>query len=277
MTKRVIVVSMMTAAAMAGVGSLRAQVPDSVAPDSVATAPSPEVAAVPFGVGERFEYRVRFGPLKVGEAYMEVAGIDTVAGHPTYHLLTLIKGSVPFYKLEDKQESWLDVVLLASRRYRQDSKQGDYERQREFQFDLENRVYHQDNGETDSIPPRALDEASFIYFARAADLEVGETYEWNRYFRYDRNPVILRVLRRETITVPAGEFETIVVRPIIKTGGIFAEGGEAEVYMTDDEDRLLIKLVSKLKVGTLTLELTDYTVGEALSAAQLQDGSPASN
>ncbi len=237
----------------------------------------PEIASVPFGVGERFDYRVKFGPLKVGEAVMEVAGIDTVAGFPTYHLRSEIQGSVPFYKLRDVQESWLDVSLLASRRYRQDSKQGSYERQREYEFDLENRLYTQSTGESDSIPPGALDDGSFVYFVRSVPLEVGEQYEWNNYFRYDRNPVVLQVLRREKVKVPGGEFETIVVRPIIKAKGIFSEGGEAEVYVTDDEHRMLVKLVTKLKVGTVTLEMTDYTIGEKLTVAMLGGASEGSN
>ncbi len=223
-------------------------------------------APVPFGVGERFDYRVKFGPLTVGEALLEVAGIDTVAGHPTYHLRTLIQGSTLFYKLVDKQESWLDVYELASRRFRQDSQQGDYERYREYEIDLENRTYRRSDGVTDSIPEGALDEAAFIYFARSVPLRVGETYQWNRYFRYERNPVILEVLRRERVKVPAGEFSTIVVRPIIKTRGIFSKGGEAEVYLTDDDRRLLVLLRSKLKVGSVILELTDYMEGQPLDA-----------
>jgi hypothetical protein len=236
-----------------------------------------EIAAVPFGVGERFDYRVKFGPLRVGAAVMEVEGIDVVAGYPTYHLRSVMQGSVPFYKLDDRQESWLDVSLLASRRYRQDSKQGSYERLREYELDLENRVYRQDNGETDSIPAGALDDASFVYFVRTVPLEVGARYEWNNYFRYDRNPVIVQVLRRERVKVPAGEFETVVVRPIIKTKGIFSEGGEAEIFITDDEHRIPVKLVSKLKVGTVVLELTDYALGEPLTAAMLETVEQASN
>ncbi|HSG82663.1 MAG TPA: DUF3108 domain-containing protein [Gemmatimonadota bacterium] len=236
-----------------------------------------EIAAVPFGVGERLGFRVKFGPLKVGEAVMEVEGIEVVAGHPTYHLRSVMQGSVPFYKLDDRQESWLDVSLLASRRYRQDTRQGSYERYREYELDLENRVYRQDNGETDSIPPTALDDASFVYFVRTVPLEVGATYEWNSYFRYDRNPVIVQVLRRERVKVPGGEFETIVVRPIIKTKGIFSEGGEAEIFITDDEHRMPVKLVSKLKVGTVVLELTDYAFGERLTATMLAEVEQASN
>lgn len=227
-------------------------------------------AAVPFGVGERLNYRVKFGPLRVGKAHMMVQGIERVGGHPTYHLYSVIEGSTPFYKLVDKQESWLDVAQLASRRYLQDSKQGSYERYRVIDFDLENLVYSQHNGESGPIPAQALDDCSFVYFVRSLTLEVGETYEWNRYFRLDRNPVVLQVLRRERVEVPAGQFSTIVVRPIIKSGGIFSEGGEAEIYITDDESRVPVKLVTKLKVGSIILELTDYTPGEPLTEAMLQ-------
>lgn len=230
----------------------------------------PELAEVPFGVGERLAYRVKFGPLSVGEAQMEVAGIDTVAGHPTYHLRSVIQGSTFFYKLDDRQDSWLDVYQLASRRFRQDSQQGDYERFREYEIDLEGGFYTRNDGAQDSIPEGALDEAAFIYFVRTIDLEVGRTYTWNRYFRFDRNPVIVKVLRREKVKVPAGEFETVVVRPIIKTRGIFSEGGEAEVYITDDERRIPVQLRSKLKVGSVTMELTEVAEGEKLTAVMLR-------
>ncbi|MFQ5551707.1 MAG: DUF3108 domain-containing protein, partial [Gemmatimonadales bacterium] len=145
-----------------------------------------KLAEVPFGVGERLSYSVKFGPLEVGEAEMAVVGIDSIGGHPTYHLRYSIKGGTFFYKLEDVQESWFDVFSLVSRRFVQDIHEGDYVRYRVFDFDLEERVYRQDNGETDSIPAQVLDDASFVYFVRSVPLEVGKTYEWNRYFRWDR-------------------------------------------------------------------------------------------
>ncbi len=162
------------------------------------------------------------------------------------------------------------MYQLASRRFRQDSQQGDYERFREYEIDLEGGLYTRNDGAQDSIPEGALDDAAFIYFVRTIDLEVGRTYTWNRYFRYDRNPVIVKVLRREKVKVPAGEFETVVVRPIIKTRGIFSEGGQAEVYITDDERRIPVQLRSKLKVGSITLELTELAEGEKLTAVMLR-------
>ena len=235
---------------------------------------APEIAKVPFGVGESLTYKVKFGPLDVGEAEMRVIGIETVSGHSTYRIQFSIKGGTFFYKIDDKQESWLDIALLASRRYIQNLHQGDYERFRQYEFDLEKRVYHRNDGETGSIPEYALDEASFIYYVRSVPLEVGETYQWDRYYRFDRNPVVLHVLRRERVKVPAGEFDTIVVRPIIKTRGIYSEGGEAEVFFTDDERRLPVQLRSKFKLGSLYLELTDFELGEKLTADMLAQGEP---
>ena len=86
-------------------------------------------------------------------------------------------------------------------------------------------------------PPRPsvanpLDDGSFIYAVRAAGVRVGETRRVDRYFVPERNPVVLAGVREDTVTVDAGTFATIVVRPTIKTGGIFSENGEAQVWFT---------------------------------------------
>jgi hypothetical protein len=66
-------------------------------------------------------------------------------------------------------------------------------------------------------------------------------------------------LRRETVRVPAGSFETIVVRPILRTRGLFAEGGEAEVYLSDDANRIPVLIRSRVPVvGSLTMLLRSY-------------------
>ena len=100
-----------------------------------------------------------------------------------------------------------------------------------------------------------LDEAAFIYFLRRIPLAVGETYSFDRYFKPDRNPIRLEVLRRERIEVPAGTFETIVVRPIIKAKGIFSENGQAEVWLTDDDRHLMVQMKAKVSFGSLNLQL----------------------
>jgi len=103
-----------------------------------------------------------------------------------------------------------------------------------------------------------LDDASFFYWIRTTPLELKKRYEYNRYFRPDRNPVTIRVLRRERIRVPAGEFDAIVIQPVIKSRGIFGESGHAEVWLSDDENHIMLQLKSGLKVGSLNLYLKSY-------------------
>jgi hypothetical protein len=227
------------------------------------------VAAVPFGPGERAEYQVRLGGVSVGRGTMEILGIVGVEGSPTYHTRLHVQGGLPLARVNTRMDSWVDVAGLFSRRFEQDQHELRFKRHRIFDFYPESRTFRQRmSGEVGSLPTnQPLDDVSFLYYARTLPLRVGDSYTIHRYFKEDGNPVVINVLRRETITVPAGTFNTVVVQPIIKTDGLFGEGGRAEVYFTDDERRLLVQLRSRVPlVGSLNLNLQSYVAGTPLPA-----------
>jgi hypothetical protein len=227
--------------------------------------------AVPFGPGERATYAVRLGRLgTVGQGLMHIMGIETVDQRATYRARLQIAGGIPLARVDDTFDSWIDVNGLFSRRYHQDQKEVNFERQRRFDFFPERRTFRRtDTGETGTLPTdRPLDEVSFLYYARTLPLRVGETYTLNQYFREDGNPVVLRVLRKERVRVPAGTFETIVVQPVIRTRGLFGEGGQAEVFFSDDDRRILVQLRSRVRlVGSLSLHLQEYQPGRPLAVS----------
>jgi len=215
--------------------------------------------AVPYGVGERLEYDVLFGSLKVGSGAMEVAGVQDVRGRETWHTVFTVRGGLRFvYSVNDKYESWIDTHTGNSLRYRQDMNEGRRDVERNFEF-FPDRATFSENGEKEEPSVRSpLDDGSFIYFLRTIPLTVGETYTFERYFRPDRNPVTIRVARRERIRVPAGEFDAIVIQPMIKTRGIFSENGHAEVWLSDDDNRIMLQMKSGLSFGSLNLYLKSY-------------------
>jgi hypothetical protein len=224
-------------------------------------------APVPFGPGEVLEYRVKLGPFGVGNGRMSVVSIDSVRGHLTYHASLAISGGVPLFGVDDEFQSWFDIRSLVSRRFIQDVDEGSYERYRHYEiFPEERRFERRDKiGSGDLPTSEPLDDVSFLYFVRALPLEVGAEYRFDRYFRESGNPVVIRVLRKDTVEVPAGTFETVVVRPIIQTKGLFSQGGEAELHFTDDSRRLLVYMRSKVPlVGSLTLHLKGITEGRPL-------------
>ncbi|MND02450.1 hypothetical protein D3C83_218330 [compost metagenome] len=64
-----------------------------------------------------------------------------------------------------------------------------------------------------------------------------------------------------------------MIRPIIKARGIFSEDGHAEVWLTDDDRRLMVQMKSRMKVGSLNLYLRSYTPPTDTLAAPAADSS----
>jgi hypothetical protein len=215
--------------------------------------------------GERARYELRLGGREVGTGSLEVLGAERIGGHSTLHTRLQVSGGVLFARVDDRFESWIDPEGLFSRRFVQDQKELTSRRHREYNLAPEQKTYHQvDNGETGTLATsEPLDDVSFLFYARTLPLHVGDVDTIPRYFKQGRD-VILRVLRKERITVPAGTFETIVVQPTItNAGGLFGQGGQAEVYFSDDAARTLIMLKSKVPVvGSLSLHLKDFRAGQ---------------
>ena len=219
-------------------------------------------AAVPFVVGEELVYKASYGRIPAGTARMRVDCIEIVRGRPAYHLLFSIDGGIPFFRVHDRYESWVDVETLSSLRHRQQVSEGHYKRTTTYEIFPELAAY-QKNGDTlVASVSNPLDDGSFIYAVRAEAVQVGETRQENRYFRPDRNPVVLSGLRKETISVPAGTYTTVVVAPTIRTKGMFAEGGEAQVWFSDDDRRVPVQLKTKFGGFSIKLELQSATLGD---------------
>jgi hypothetical protein len=217
---------------------------------------------VPFGVGERMEYDVRFGRIHVGNGDMEVLPMDTVRGHTTWHTLFHLSGGYLFYKVNDRYEDWFDVNSLSSLRYHQDIDEGSYEPKRHYEIFPDRLEFIEYNKEGVAKPTRPsvahpLDEGSFLYFLRTIPLRIGMDTSFNDYFMADRNPVRFRVVGADTIEVPAGRFAAIVVQPIFESK-LFSEGGQARVWLSDDENHIMLQMKSKVSFGSLNLYLKSY-------------------
>lgn len=215
-------------------------------------------SALGFEIGETLLYEAKFGFITLGSGMMNVAGIDTVRGEPTLHTIFVLRGGGMIYRLHDRMDSWIGVNDFASRRFIQDFHEGGSYNRNVWDIYPDSGYYIQEG--VDSIiatSPNPLDDFAFFYFVRTVDLEVGQRYEYNCYFRPDRNPVVLEVLERDTLDLPAGRFPSIVVHPIIQGRGILAEGKEARMWISDDDRRLVVQLKVKFAFATITLRLKD--------------------
>jgi hypothetical protein len=224
-------------------------------------APTASTVPVPFAVGEELTFHATFGMLPAGSARMCVEGIDTVRNRPAYHVAFTIDGGIPFFRVHDRYESWLDVETMSTLRSLQVIAEGRYRRTTAYEFFPELAVYRRNDEELQPSVGDPLDEGSFIYAVRLIGIHVGDTLRVERYFERDRNPVVLTGLRTDTVTVQAGTFATTVIRPVIKTTGIFSQNGEAEVWLTDDTHRYPVQVRTRFARFSLKLSLESLVAG----------------
>jgi hypothetical protein len=220
---------------------------------------------LPFQPGERLHFALRWEAIPAGEASLEVLPLDVVEGQPACHFLMTAR-TTPFldtiYRVRDRIEGWTDLEVTRSLRYRKDQQEGRRRRNIVVAFDwhAQSAQYTNLDHRRDPIAilPGTFDPLSAFYFTRRAELPVGQSVQ--RPVTDGRRHVVgtARALRRETVTVPAGTFDTVLVEPDLKdVGGVFRKspGARIFIWLTDDARRIPVKLQSRVVIGRFVGEL----------------------
>lgn len=237
---------------------------------TVSHAQSPSPAGRPFVVGERAEYDVKYGLIHAGTAAVEVTGIDTVRDRPAYGFRLTMSAGVNLlvyrYSIRDTMRSWVDTATFQSLRFNQDQLDGGRPRHKRYEIFPERSAFQ--DGDKPEQPSVAdpLDDIAFLFFVRGQRFDVGATETWPRYFKPQSNPVVLHVLRKDTLDVAGRKWPTVVVRPVIKTSSLFAQNGEAQVWISDDPAHVIVQINTKLSVGSITMKLKSYASPSAAVA-----------
>lgn len=227
--------------------------------------------ALPFCPGESLAYAVSWGVIPAGEASLEVLPPDLPPGAdpadaPRLHLRMRARTNAfadVFYKVRDQADSWTDPGLTRSEHYAKSQHEGSHHREITVRFFWNNSTVRYENDVNGPKQPLVLlpgtyDPLSVFYAFRARDIAP------------DR-PVLLpvtdgtktvmgeaRVVGRERVAAPAGEFDAWVVEPDIRDlGGVFRKspGAKLTVWVSADQRRIPVRIESKVLVGSFRAEL----------------------
>ena len=140
-------------------------------------------------------------------------------------------------------------------------KEGSRVRDREITFHPATKTAHyfdRKKNERQTIPLEAdtFDIYSSFYYVRYQRLEPGMSVYINVLDSKKLHRIEVRVLRRERIMVPVGEFNTIVIEPMVKPVGVFEGKRGAYIWLSDDARRIPVKAQTRVTVGSVTAVLT---------------------
>ena len=217
-----------------------------------------------FGVGERLEFSINYGPISAGEAVMEVKDITRYNNHKCFRLVSTAKSNKFFsffFKVDDKVESLMDVYGLYSLHFEKHLREGKYRADKYVDFDHKKHLAFAD-GDTIPIKEYVQDALSSLYYVRTLNLEVGNSIFVEHHSDKKNYSLEVKVLRRERVKVPAGEFDCLVVEPMLRASGIFKHTGKLTVWLTNDKFKIPVLMKSKVAVGSIASKLKKYTLGE---------------
>ncbi|MFI5263464.1 MAG: DUF3108 domain-containing protein [Candidatus Kapaibacterium sp.] len=217
-----------------------------------------------FDVGERLVFDINYGFVTAGHAVMVIPGYKYVAGKKSYEINTYAVSTDEFdniFKVRDKYSSFVDVDGIYPHRFEQHVREGKYSKDYEAFFDQDELTAETDDGTKYKIPQYVHDILSAFYYVRTLDLtqyHKGDKISLQNFYDGKTHPLDVIVLGRQRIEVEAGTFDCIVVEPMVVEGGLFQNEGSIKVWLTNDANKMPVKVSTKVIVGSIDVSLTKY-------------------
>lgn len=215
-----------------------------------------------FLANEKFIYDLTWMGIKAGKAQLEwIDDGDKVKIVSTAKSADWVS---VFYTVDDRVESSLFKSSYSSigqpLNYRIRLREGRHRKNKEVVFDHKSGkvtyIDHLKNKMKEfNLPAFVFDPLSSFFYVRTMKLRVGESVFITIFDSKKVWDVEIQVLRREKISLPIGTFNTIVIKPLMKSEGIFYRKGDIFIWLTDDEKRIPVKVQTKVPVGSINATL----------------------
>ena len=221
-----------------------------------------------FKDGEWLKFKMSYsGFLKAGNSTLSLAEKD-LNGKKIFHAsgkgwtTGMIKW---FFKVKDNYQSFFDKETGKPYLFKRKINEGGHKKHRQITFDQEkNTAFVQDfikKKDTLLSVENPQDMISTFYFLRSYDtrgMKKGDEIKLDMFFDGKSHPFKLRFLGNETLNTKFGKVKTQKFRPIVQAGRVFKEKESVTVWITNDFNKIPIKIKASLSVGSLRADLDAY-------------------
>jgi len=221
-----------------------------------------------FQRGEYLKYKIQYGLLNAGFSTLEIQN-PQVKNDSLIHAIAKgwTTGMVKFlFRVEDSYESYFDENSMRPKHFIRKVDEGGYTQDKEIYFDFDKhqaKVINHKKDEENSyfIQNNVQDMISSFYYMRNIDfthLKENDSIDVNMFFDGKMNPIKLVILSRETIKTNFGHINTIKIRPLVQKGRVFKDEENVTLWISDDLNKIPVKIKASLLVGSAKAELIEY-------------------
>lgn len=219
-----------------------------------------------FKEGERLVFKVYYnmGAIWVGAGYATFnTTLEDLNGRKVYHVVgdgKTMKSYEWFYKVRDKYETYIDAETMLPAKFIRNVDEGG--------FKIYNNVtFNQNIGQAIStngvykVPKCIQDVLSAIYYARNIDYskyKPGDKIPFSMFLDDQVYNLYIRYIGKERVTTKYGTFNAIKISPLLIEGTIFKGGEKMVVWVSDDANRIPVRVDSPILVGSIKVDLVGY-------------------
>ena len=222
-----------------------------------------------FDVGEFFKFRIHYGMITAGYATLEVKE-STINNKKVFY--TVGHGytagmAKTFFKVEDHYQSFIDKNTSKPYQFLRKINEGGYTKDQMGYFNQDtNKVLVKDfknnTEKTFNVTENVQDIVSSFYYLRnhpnVDKLQVGEHIMIDMFFDEEIVKFKLKFIGRERIKTEFGKINAMIFRPLVQSGRVFKEEESVTVWVSDDVNKVPLRIKASLSVGSLKADLAEY-------------------
>ena len=231
----------------------------------------------PYRVGEKIKLEVSYFGVTAGYLTIETLPFKVVNGRKSYHFKISVRSSSTFsmfYSVDDYAETFIDYEKLIPYNYviRMDEtkKVGenkalfDWEKGKAYTWErkIDKKKGRQEKNYEWDLLPYSQNVFSAPFYMRSFALKPKKSLKVMVGHRGKNLEMTAKVLRREKLKTKVGTFDTVVIKPSFMIDGDFKPVGDIVFWHTDDDQKLIVRMEAKIKIGTIVGSLESLDRGQ---------------
>ena len=216
-----------------------------------------------FKAGEVLTYRMHYGMMNAGVAVLEVKpDIIEVSGRKVYHIVVsgyTIGSTDWFFKVRDRYETYLDKDAMLPWLFVRRVDEGGYKFSQDYAFNHYTKKVDIGNNEKFDVPVGVQDMVSAFYAARNLDLsnaKPGDLFSITCFVDKEIWPLKIKFIGKETIDTDLGKYRCLKFRPIVQKGRVFKKEEDLNVWISDDDNHLPMRVKADVLIGSIKMDIT---------------------
>lgn len=222
-----------------------------------------------FTLGEKLNYRVHYGIINAANITMKIDDKFTnYKEKENYHINITgytLKAFDWMFKVRDQFDSYVEKNRIAPMKFTKKVRENKYKDVDYAVFAPEQSKIYTQKAKGGSLKTKAgytYDIASALLYTRNIDFskaKVGDTYPINVYLDNTIYELSFRFDGRETIKSDVGKVKCIKLVPKLVVDRVFGEEEAMTVWVSDDKNKIPVRVKADLKVGSIKVDLTSYS------------------